>query len=79
MMDNAFTVKNAKQILLKIKTIITEKEIKKKALAQKLNLSQSALTSRLNQDNISIEALLEICNALNIDMNISFINKDDTK
>nr|DAE89788.1 MAG TPA: SOS-response transcriptional repressor [Bacteriophage sp.]DAX13744.1 MAG TPA: SOS-response transcriptional repressor [Bacteriophage sp.] len=78
-MDNAFTVKNAKQILLKIKTIITEKEIKKKDLAQKLNLSQSALTSRLNQDNISIEALLEICNALNIDMNISFINKDDTK
>lgn len=78
-MDNTFTVKNAKQILLKIKTIITEKEIKKKDLAQKLNLSQSALTSRLNQDNISIEALLEICNALNIDMNISFINKDDTK
>lgn len=78
-MDNAFTVKNAKQILLKIKTIITEKEIKKKDLAQKLNLSQSALTSRLNQDNISIETLLEICNALNIDMNISFINKDDTK
>ena len=78
-MDNAFTVKNTKQILLKIKTIITEKEIKKKDLAQKLNLSQSALTSRLNQDNISIEALLEICNALNIDMDISFINKDDTK
>ncbi len=78
-MDNAFTVKNTKQILLKIKTIITEKEIKKKDLAQKLNLSQSALTSRLNQDNISIDALLEICNALNIDMNISFINKDDTK
>lgn len=78
-MDNVFTVKNTKQILLKIKTIITEKEIKKKDLAQKLNLSQSALTSRLNQDNISIEALLEICNALNINMNISFINKDDTK
>lgn len=78
-MDNSFTVKNTKQILLKIKTIITEKEIKKKDLAQKLNLSQSALTSRLNQDNISIEALLEICNALNIDMNINFINKDDTK
>lgn len=78
-MNNAFTVKNTKQILLKIKTIITEKEIKKKDLAQKLNLSQSALTSRLNQDNISIEALLEICNALNIDMNISFINKEDTK
>lgn len=78
-MDNAFTVKNTKQILLKIKTIITEKEIKKKDLAQKLNLSQSALTSRLNQNNISIEALLEICNALNVDMNISFINKDDTK
>lgn len=76
-MDNAFIVKNTKQILLKIKTIITEKEIKKKDLAQKLNLSQSALTSRLNQNNISIQALLEICNALNIDMNISFINKDD--
>ena len=35
-MDNAFTVKNAKQILLKIKTIITEKEIKKKRFGSKI-------------------------------------------
>lgn len=72
-------VTNTKQILLKIKTILTEREIKKKELADKLNLSASALTSRLNHDNISINLLLEICNALNLNLDVNFVDKDESK
>ena len=59
-------VANTKQILLKLKTIMLEKDIKKKELAEKLNISQAALTSRFKQENISINNLLELCDALNI-------------
>ena len=72
-------ITNTKQILLKIKTIILEKNIKKKELAEKLNISPAALTSRLKQENISINNLLELCNALNIRLDINFLDKDDTK
>ena len=67
-------VANTKQILLKLKTIMLEKDIKKKELAEKLNISQAALTS---QENISINNLLELCDALNIYLDINFIDKDE--
>ena len=71
-------VQNTNQILLEIKTIMLRKGIKKKTLSDKLNLSQSALSSRFKQDNISIDTLLEMCDALDIDMNITFSDKSDT-
>lgn len=70
-------VANTKQILLKLKTIMLEKDIKKKELAEKLNISQAALTSRFKQENISINNLLELCDALNIHLDINFIDKDE--
>ena len=69
-------VANTKQILLKLKTIMLEKDIKKKELAEKLNISQAALTSRFKQENISINNLLELCDALNICLDINFSDKD---
>ena len=41
-------VANTKQILLKLKTIMLEKDIKKKELAEKLNISQAALNIYLD-------------------------------
>mgnify|MGYP001307994261 FL=1 len=69
-------ITSTKQILLKLKTIMLEKDIKKKELAEKLNISQAALTSRFKQENISINNLLELCDALNICLDISFSDKD---
>ena len=43
-------ITSTKQILLKLKTIMLEKDIKKKELAEKLNISQAALTSRFKQE-----------------------------
>lgn len=72
-------VRDSKTILLKIKSFMVENEIKNKELAKKLNLSEAALSSRLKQDNISITSLVEICNALDCDLDIELIKKDDTK
>jgi DNA-binding Xre family transcriptional regulator len=69
-------ITSTKQILLKLKTIMLEKDIKKKELAEKLNISQAALTSRFKQENISINNLLELCDALNICLDINFSDKD---
>ena len=72
-------VRDSKTILLKVKSLMVENEIKNKELAKKLNLSEAALSSRLKQDNISITSLVEICNALGCDLDIELIKKDDTK
>ena len=72
-------INNTHQILIELQKIMIEKGIKKKELSDKISLSSSALTSRFNQDNISIDSLLEMCDGLDICMDISFSNKDDTK
>lgn len=67
--------KDTQSILLYIKSIMTLKKIKNRDLAQKMNLSQAALSSRLNQENISFNLLIEICEALDICMDINFVDK----
>lgn len=69
---------DTQSILLYIKSIMTLKKIKNRELAEKLNLSQAALSSRLNQDNISFNLLIEICEALDICMDIKFVDKKIT-
>ena len=72
-------INNTRQMLIELQKIMIEKGIKKKELSDKICLSSSALTSRFNQDNISIDSLLEICDGLDVCMDISFSNKDDSE
>lgn len=69
---------DAQSILLYIKSIMTLKKIKRKDLAKKLNISDSALNARLSQENISFNLLVEICDALDICMDIKFVDKNFT-
>lgn len=69
---------DSQELLLELQAIIAKKKIPKKSIADKLNISSSALTSRFNQKNISIDALLELCKAIGIDVNIDF-SVSDTK
>ena len=71
-------MKNAdsQELLLELRAIIAKNKIPKKLIYDKLNISQSALTSRLNQKNISIDTLLELCKAIGVDMNIDFSPSD---
>ena len=71
-------INSTHQILIELQKIMIEKGIKKKELSDRIGLSSSALTSRFNQDNISIDSLLEMCDGLDVSMDISFSNKNDT-
>lgn len=72
-------ITDSKQILTCLRLIMLKNEVSSKELADKINLSQSALSSRFNQKNISINALLEMCNALDLEMDINFIKKTTPK
>lgn len=63
---------NSQEILLELQAIMLKTKISKKDLADRLNITQSALSSRFNQKNISIDTLLELCNAIGVNMNIDF-------
>mgnify|MGYP002521504308 CR=1 FL=1 len=69
---------NTQQLLLELQAIMIKTEISKKDLADKLNITQSALSSRFNQKNISIDTLLELCKAIGVNMNVDF-SLNDTK
>lgn len=70
---------NSQEILLELQLIMVKTEISKKELADRLNITQSALSSRFNQKNISIDTLLELCNAIGVNMNIDFSLNDTNK
>lgn len=71
-------INSTHQILVELQKIMIEKGINKKELSDKIGVSSSALTSRFKQDNITINNLLEMCDGLDICMNISFPSKSDT-
>lgn len=66
---------DTKSILKYIKSIMVMNEIQNKDLADLLHISESALSARFKQDNISINLLLEITNSLGLAMDITFIDK----
>lgn len=66
---------DTKSILKYIKSIMVMNEIQNKDLADLLQISESALSARFKQDNISINLLLEITNSLGLAMDITFIDK----
>lgn len=71
-------VYNSTESLLRyLRSIMTIKNIKSKELAEKLNISESALSARFTQDNISLKVLLEMCEALDFEVDIDFIDKSN--
>lgn len=70
---------NSQEILLELQAIMLKTKISKKDLADRLNITQSALSSRFNQKNISIDTLLELCNAIGVDMQVNFLPSDTKK
>lgn len=62
-------------LLRHIKQIKVGKDISNKAIAQKLNLTSSAISGIFNQSNISIEKLNSLCEAIDCNIDITFIDK----
>ena len=63
--------------MLYLKQVQVGKEIQNKDLAVNLGVSESAISGLYNQKNISINKLAEICNAMNCDIDITFVDKSE--
>lgn len=69
---------NTPQLQQYIKDYMKNNGIKQVDLARKLNRSRQSIYEILNkQQNISLDYLKEICNALGCDLDINFIKTDD--
>lgn len=64
---------------LKIKTILLERNMTLKELAEKINTSGSNLSNKLSRDNLSEKDLREIADALNCDYDGIFTFRDTGK
>lgn len=64
---------NTSEVLILIRKIMIEKHITIKELANRLNKSASATSGLLRQDNISLNTLLDICNALHCNLYIDIV------
>lgn len=70
--------KSTQDILIYIRQQMLSDKISLKDLALKMNKAQSTLSMQFKQENITLEALNDICKALGYNLNIN-ITKDDTE
>ena len=64
---------------LKIRTLLLERNMKIKDLAEKLGYSGNNLSNKLKDDNFSEKELRKIAEILNCDYEANFIMKDSGK
>lgn len=69
---------NTQDLLTEIRKKMLDEKINIKELANRMNKSPSAVSMALKQKNISIESLNDICQAMDLNIDINFIKKDDT-
>lgn len=69
---------NTQDLLTEIRKKMLDEKINIKELANRMNKSPSAVSMALKQKNISIESLNDICQAMNLNIDINFVKKDDT-
>ena len=70
---------NTKDVLNYIRKYMLVNDIPIKTLAEKLQKSNSNVSEMLRQTNIKLNTLSDICNALDLHLEINFIPKDDTR
>lgn len=73
--------KNGHELLIEIRKIMALKKIQMKELAILMGRSQQSVSQIFKTANPKYSTLLEICTALEINLDISFIikDKDDTE
>lgn len=67
-----------KEIMSEIKHQMDLNDIPMKELASRMNTSQQNLSKIFTNANPQCKTLLEICDALNLDIDITFYSKGDT-
>lgn len=66
---------NTPNLMRYLKQIKVGKDISNKELASKLNRTEGAVSGLFSQSNITLDKLHDICEALNCDIDITFIDK----
>lgn len=66
-----------KELLSEIKHIMDLRDIPMKDLAARLNVSQQSVSKIFGKSNPQLATVLQICKALNICMDINFINRQE--
>jgi len=66
----------SKELLSEIRHVMYLKDITMKELAHRLNVSQQTVSAIFKKSNPYISTVIEICNALDINMDIKFIDND---
>lgn len=67
------------QFSLQVKEYLLRNNLKQKDIVEKLGLSKNAISQSLNRDNISLDKMLLIADALDCDLEIKLVPKDTRK
>lgn len=70
---------NPKEFLFEIKRYMEMEDISIKDLAIRIGKSQQNASKILSSQNPELKSIFIICDALNTQMDVNFIKKDDTK
>ncbi len=71
--------KSTKELLAEIKKYMDLNDIQMKDLAVSIHKSQQSVSQIFQNGNPKCNTLFEICDALNLNLDINFYNKSDTK
>lgn len=67
------------QFSLQVKEYLLRNNLKQKDIVEKLGLSKNAISQSLNRDNISLDKMLLIADALNCDLEIKLVPRATRK
>lgn len=70
---------SSKELLAEIKKYMDINDIQMKTLAANMNKSQQSVSQFFQNGNPKTSTVFEICKALNLDIDIKFIQKGDTE
>lgn len=67
------------QFALQVREYLLKNNLKQKTIVDKLGLSKNAVSQALSRDNISLDKMLLIAEALDCDLKIELIPKNNTQ
>ena len=76
-MENIEMVYTSKELMAEIRHIMILKDIQMKELAVLMDTTQQNISNIFRNANPKYSTLLQICEVLNLDMNIEFVDKKD--
>ena len=67
------------QFSLQVKEYLLRNNLKQKDIVKKLGLSKNAVSQSLNRDNISLDKMILIADALDCDLEVRLVPRDTRK